>query len=118
MWLDTNHHLQAGLFGSITNPIPSLGNLQGGLTSLISRVILLLFTIAGLYVMLNFILAGYKFLTASGNAQKVGEAWAQIWQSILGLVIIAASLLLITVISWILFQDPTFILNPKIYGPD
>lgn len=73
--------------------------------------------IGGLYAFLNLIIAGYDFLSASGDQKIFAKAWAKIWQSMLGLLIMLASFLLAAIFGQLLFGDPTAILNPKIYGP-
>jgi len=72
--------------------------------------------VAGLWVLLNLITAGFDYITA-GDAkanQKVNE---KITNSVLGLSIIVASHIIIAVISLLLFGRADFILNPEICGP-
>ena len=87
----------------------------GGLTGLISRVIALLLVIGGLFVLINLIIAGYLYI--QGGPQNMTNAWNKIWQSLLGIIIISAALLLTAIISWFVFGDPTFILTPTIPTP-
>lgn len=88
-----------------------------GLTTLITNVVLLLIVIAGLYVFINIILAGYMFISSGGEPKGVAAAWAKIYQSLIGLVLVSAAILITMVISLIFFDDATFILNPIIRGP-
>ena len=88
-----------------------------GLIFLFNSILRLLIVIAGIYALLNFILAGYSFIGASGDPKKIDAAWAKIWQSMIGLLIIVISFALAAVISKLLFGDAGAILNPKIYGP-
>lgn len=104
------------LFGAIEFPFNNFRSLEnGGLTDLISRSIILAMTVGGLFVLANMILAGYSFL--QGQPDSMAKATTRIYLSILGLIIISASLLGTTIVSWFLFGDPTFILNPKIPTP-
>ncbi|MBP8591025.1 hypothetical protein KBI33_00965 [Candidatus Shapirobacteria bacterium] len=110
--------LLAGIVGEITPPITSYPDIeQGGLGSFLNNILKLVTTVAGLFALFNFIMAGYGYMSANGDEKKIQQAWAKIWQSLLGLVIVAASFLIAALAGWILFKDPTFIINPKIYGP-
>jgi hypothetical protein len=88
-----------------------------GLIPFLNAIIKLLIVIAGLYAFLNIILAGYGFLTASDDPKKMTAAWAKIWQSALGLVVIAGSFVLAAILGYLIFGDPAAILRPTIYGP-
>lgn len=88
-----------------------------GLSQFISALVWAAISIGGLYTFMNLILAGYQFLTSGADPKNVSNAWAKIYQSLIGLTILALSLLLAAVISLIIFKDPLFILSPKFYGP-
>lgn len=104
--------------GSVTNPLVKYGSIQdNGLTNFFTNIIRLVFVVAGIYAFINFILAGFAYMTAGGDAKKLDAAWAKIWQSLLGLVIIVGSFALISLVSLIIFGDASYILNPVIYGP-
>lgn len=109
------------IVGSSINAPTKYGGLTadagGGLILLFSNILKLVFVAAGIYAFVNFILAGFGYMTAAGDSKALTAAWSRIWQSLLGLVIIVGSFALISLISYILFGNPTFILNPKIYGP-
>lgn len=115
------------IFGEI-NPPPSVlkwGNFFGyeagavpGLVPFLNTIVKLLIVVAGLYAFFNIILAGYAFLSAGGEDPKKFEAaWAKIWQSLIGLIFVAASFVLAAIFGYIIFGDYTAILNPKITGP-
>lgn len=110
------------IFGGITPPaaiqkFSSDGN-PSGLIDLFNNILRLLIVVGGLYALLNFILAGYAFMSASGDPKKVELAWAKIWQSMVGLFIIAASFALAALMGKLLFGNTTAILKPTIYGPE
>ena len=108
----------AGVVGKISPPITSYPSLEeGGLGIFLSNILRLITMVGGLFALFNFIMAGYGYMSANGDEKKVQQAWAKIWQSLLGLGIIAASFLIAALAGWIFFKDPTFIINPKIYGP-
>ena len=93
------------------------GEVGGGLGNFLNNVLMLITTVAGLFALFNFIMAGYGYMSANGDEKKVQQAWAKIWQSLLGLGIVATSFIIAALVGWIFFKDPTFIINPKIYGP-
>lgn len=104
-------------FGCITPPV--VGPLSDPVTGLIpfmNRILILMVTVAGIYAFFNIIIAGYGFLGAGGDVKKIASAWDKIWQSALGLVIVAGSFVLAAILGWLIFHDPTAILSPKIYG--
>lgn len=107
-----------GLFGPITPPLdnpyftdPKPG---AGLFLFISNLFKLAGLIGGLYMILQFIMAGYDYMSANGDAKKIEAAGTKIWQSILGMVIIASAFILAGVVERITGIP---ILTPKIYGP-
>jgi hypothetical protein len=106
-------------FGGITPPpgVSRYGDLYPGVGGFISNIIRLLVIVAGLYTFFNLILAGYQFISAGGNPKQVTAAWSQIWQSLVGLIIVAAAFLVAAIIGLVVFQDAGFILKPVIYGP-
>lgn len=116
--------LASDIFGEITNPwgpgaldvpYPTAGG--GGLLALFNNLLKLIVVVAGLFSFINIIIAGYGFMSAGGNPEKVAAAWNKIWQSLLGLLVVGASFILAAVFGWLIFGDPTAIINPTIYGP-
>ena len=113
------------IIGGVTPPpgikdwmaIPNAGEGAPGLIPFFNALLKLLIVVAGLYALLNLVLAGFQFISAGGDPKNVEKAWSKIWQSLVGLLIVAASFLLAALFGWILFKDPGAILNPKIYGP-
>ena len=106
------------IFGRVTAP-PSGYFLAtgGGIVAFISVIVKLLIVIAGLYMLFNIIFAGYQFISAGGDQKSVEAAWGKIWQSLVGLLIVAGSVMLAALFGWILFGDTSAILSPKIYTP-
>lgn len=90
----------------------------GGLVGFLNNIIKFVTIAAGLFAMINFILAGYGIMSSSGDPEKLSKAQNKIWYSIIGLVLIVAAFTFATVIGWVVFHDPTIIINPKIYGPN
>jgi hypothetical protein len=87
-----------------------------GLIPFISVLIRIATIVAGLYVLFNFLTAGYDYITAGDTKanQKVRE---KLTMSIIGLIIIVASYTLVALLSYILFGNPAYILSPTLTGP-
>jgi hypothetical protein len=112
----------SNLIGSVDSPLPAaykgVTSAQGGgLILFITNIIRLLFVGAGVFAFINLIIAGYQYMSAGGDAKAIGNAFARIWQSLLGLILVAGSFALAALFGYLLFGDAGFILNPKIYGP-
>jgi len=104
------------LFGSVDSPYTGRYNsAQGqGLFLLISNLFKLISVVAGLYFVFQMIMAGYLYLSAEGDAKKVLAAQTKVWQSAVGLVIIAAAFILAAIAEKFTGLK---ILNPILYGP-
>ena len=112
-----NNLLTQNPFGTIAPPSPLAkygDNPAAAIGTLIQYVIWLLIIGAGIYALINLILAGYSFMAAGDDAKKVAGAWAMIWQTMLGLAIAAGSFVLAAIFGQLIFGDPTFILNPQL----
>jgi hypothetical protein len=108
--------------GTIVNPLNKYGDAigtgnNGGLVLFITNIIRLVFVAGGVYALFNFIIAGYGWMMAAGDSKAITAAWARIWQTLLGLVIMAGSFVLAALASYIIFGDASYILNPHIWGP-
>jgi len=60
-----------------------------------------IFPIAGLILFFVFIMAGFNFLTAAGNEEKIKKAQTQITNAAIGFVIILVSFWLIKLIEYV-----------------
>jgi len=110
------------LFGEIKNPLPQLGStsyggVRTGLPSLISNIIGLIATIGGIALLINFLLAGLDFITASGDTKRIENAWKKIYMSIIGLIVIVGAFVFVGIAGKLLFGDYTALLKPKLFGP-
>ncbi len=109
------------IFGEIKPP--SGGKVGGyesgfsGMSSFIKNLIYLIFVVAGLYALLNFIMAGFEFINAGGDSSKISKAWNKIWKSLLGLIIMIAAFALAAIVGQVLFGRWDFILKPTIPTP-
>jgi hypothetical protein len=108
-----------GIFGKIELPeIFKYGSLKGGgLVNFLNNIFKLLIVVGGLYALFNIIMAGYGYMSAGDDPKKLEAAGAKIWQSLVGLLIIASAFVLAAIFGWLLFKDATLILKPKVYGP-
>lgn len=68
-----------------------------------------------IFFIVQIISAGYLYINASGDSKKTEQAWTKIWQSILGIVIIATSFVVASIVEQITGVP---ILNVKICGPN
>jgi hypothetical protein len=100
------------------SPPPSVAKFggveQGGIGNFLDIIIKFLIVGAGIYALINLVLAGYAFMSAGDDPKKMAGAWAKIWQTFLGLAVAAGAFVLAAIIGQLLFGDPTFILNPTI----
>jgi succinate dehydrogenase/fumarate reductase cytochrome b subunit len=102
------------IFGNIANPTAISSTNGSGLFTLLSNLFKLAGVVAGIFFVVQIILAGFGYLSASGDPKKTEVAFAKIWQSILGLAIVASAFVLAAVIGSLTGIN---ILNPTIYGP-
>jgi hypothetical protein len=109
------------IFGTIQSPYKgrylSGVNDPSGSIFFLNNVLKLVFTVGGILVLLNLIIAGFQFINAQGDSKAIENAWNKIWQSMVGLLIVICSFLVAGLAGMILFGDATAILKPKIYGP-
>jgi hypothetical protein len=105
-----------GPFGTITPNLGAnqiYGNLQsGGLSDFISNTLAFLAVIGGIIVFVNFILAGYQYLSANGNAQTLSNASFKMLDSLIGLLVIVSAFVIASVIGLVFFGDATYLISP------
>lgn len=109
-----------GIFGTITDPLTALGSPVGGtgpsgIVIILNSLVKFAIVVAGLYTFWNLISAGYMFMSAEGDPKAIGKAWAKIWQSLIGLLIVAGSFILAAIFGYLIFKDTGALLNPQIY---
>lgn len=108
-------------FGNITAPEAINkygGNTCGsGLIILLSNLLKLGVVIAGLFALINLMLAGFQYISAGGDAKAVGQAGEKITFSLIGLLLVAGSFLLAAIFGQLIFGSADAILKPAIYGP-
>lgn len=108
----------SSVIGTVTNPLAgSYGSVNAGLIPFFTNLLRLVFVGAGIYTFFNLITAGFQYMSAGGDVKALTAAWARIWQTLVGLLIIVGSFALASLFGYLFFGDAGFILNPKIYGP-
>jgi len=112
---------QANPFGQVSPPSglsarfgTDAGIAIGRLIGLSLRVMVIA---AGIYAVINLVLAGYSFMSAGDDSKKVAGAWAKIWQTLLGLAVSAGAFVLAGIFGQLIFNDPMFLLRPTIPEP-
>lgn len=106
------------IWGNITNPYSPNYKIPGtGIGNFLANLIRVLMVVAGIYAVFNFVLAGYGFLGAGGDPKKIADAWAKIWQTLIGLVFVFGAFIIAAIVSQILYGRPNEIFTIMIWGP-
>lgn len=107
------------IFGNVQPPpgVNKYAAAGGGLTQFISNIVKLLIVGAGIYALFNLVTAGYSFISAGGDPKKIAEAWAKIWQTLLGLLVAAGSIVLAAIFGRLIFGNANALLQITIFGP-
>jgi hypothetical protein len=106
--------------GEVQNPLANFGwgdvfgDGGAGPLDLFSNVLRLLVVVAGLFTLVNLLIAGIQYIGSSGDPKLMESAWKRIYLSFLGLILIIGSFTLAYIIGAILGID---IFNPQIYAP-
>ena len=104
----------AGIIGNISNPTKYTSTNGSGLFALLNNLFKLIGVVAGIFFVVQIIMAGFAYLSASGDPKKTETAFAKIWQSLIGLIIVTSAFIIAGFVGKITGVDP---LNPTIYGP-
>jgi len=107
-----------------TNPIGSVQppgyintDVQNGVIgNILNLFINLLIVGGGVFALVNFILAGYAFMSAGDDPKKVEGAWGKIYQTLIGLSFMAGSFVLAAIFGQLLYGDASRILSPVLPG--
>lgn len=115
-----------GVFGTIDNPFTTLGGplatagAEGqGLILILNSLVKFVIVLAGLYTFWNLIAAGFMFMSAGGDSKAIGKAWDKIWQSLIGLLLVAGSFVLAIIFGYLIFgpQNAMILIQPQIFKP-
>ena len=115
------------MFGRIINPFNTLApgvtayqNASGGgLIVILSNLSKLIIVIAGIYTLLNIILAGIGFMGAGGDPKVMQRSQERIYRSIMGLIVVAGSYIIAGVVGYIIFGQEhwNLLISPIIFSP-
>lgn len=107
------------IFGSISPP-PGVAeyNQQAGpdgigIIIFISRVIRVATIFAGVWSLVNFILAGWDYINSSGDPKAHTSVSNKLLNTVIGLALIVLSYTIAGIIGLVIFGDASYILNPK-----
>jgi hypothetical protein len=100
----------------VVNSLAPGGNISG-LQVLLTIILRSLVVGAGIYAVINFVLAGYWYLGGSGDPKKVWDATNKIWHSVIGLILAAGAFVLAAILGQILFNNPDALLQLRFFTP-
>jgi hypothetical protein len=90
---------------------------QGGIGQLLQVFFNLIIIGGGIYALFNFLLAGYAFMSAGDDPQKVSGAWKKIYQTIIGLVFLVGAFVIAALIGKIFYGSTDALIKPSIPTP-
>lgn len=104
-------------WGNVNSPYTRYSGSLLGLRNFLQNIVLTIIALAGAYAFINLVLAGLSFMSAGGSPEKIAQAWAKIWQTLLGLFIAAASFVIAGIAGQLIFGNPAALLQLRIYTP-
>ena len=109
------------VFGQIAPPpgVAAYDKAAGGmgLILFLSNLIRIVTIAGGIFVMINFLYAGWIYLSSSGDVAAHKKAADTVVYSVIGLAIIVGSYAAAALAGLIFFGDAKFIISPTICGP-
>jgi hypothetical protein len=72
---------------------------------------------AGLFMLLNLVVAGFEYISSGGNPESTSNAWRKMYMSLIGMAVIVGAYALAAVAGLLLFGEANAILSPQITGP-
>lgn len=114
-------NIGSGVIGNVIPPVAikhwslNFGSTIG-LIRFFSLLIRLIAIIAGIFAMVNFVIAGLTYIASMGNTQANINVRDRLLFSFIGLMIIVSAYTLAAIIGLIFFGDATYILNPRLEG--
>lgn len=95
----------------------NIGEDQIGILFFASRMITYITIIAGIWAFANILLAGYTYITSTGNAQTHILVRDRLTMSIMGMMLIVAVYAVAGILGTIFFGNSMYFLDPTISGP-
>ncbi len=87
---------------------------QSGLINFLSNLIQIATIVAGIWTMINFILAGWIYITSGGDSSAHEKVSSKMINSVMGLVIIALAYTIAGILGYLIFGNAGYILNPQV----
>lgn len=111
----------SAIIGGVEPPLAITGiNTESGeeigLIFFVSRVLNFANIIAGILVMLNFVVAGFTYVSSAGNSGNMAKINEKLYWSFLGMLVIVGSYTLAAIFGVVFYGDPTFIITPVLTG--
>jgi len=88
---------------------------KDGLANFLSNLISLIIIIAGIFTLINFVLAGYGYLSSNGEPQKIAAAGNKMLESLIGLIIVAAAFIIAGLIGLVVFGDQSALIDLNLF---
>jgi uncharacterized membrane protein len=108
-------------FGTI-NPPPGVDKYNQeaeiGIIIFISNMIRLATIVAGIWTLINFVLAGWIYLTNSDDPDAGSQVSQKMINTVIGLVIVVLAYSIAGLVGLLVFGDASFILNPELTTAD
>jgi hypothetical protein len=104
--------------GTIEKP-PGVEKFEGtegeiGVLNFFSVLLQVATILAGLFVLLNIVLAGYTYITSQGDSSSHEKVRLAITNSIIGLIIISVAYTIVAALGLILFGSADYFFNPQL----
>lgn len=106
-------------FGEVTppdNPIYNASVCGSGMVILANIGLKLIFVVAGIFALWKFIEAGFTFMNAGGDPQKVANGRDKMIMTFVGLLVMFGAFALAMLVGQVFLGDSSAILNPSIMG--
>ncbi len=103
----------SNIIGTIVPPA-NIPNSPVATTGFLRAIIIFIIVLSGIFSFWQIILAGFNYISASGDKAKIEIAQQKINHALIGLVIIASSFIISAIAGKILFDNAGFILDPTI----
>lgn len=104
-------------WGTVNGP-SGLGSDIDVLQQIISIVLRTMIMFAGIYTVINVLLAGYSYISAAGDPKRISDATSKIWHSVLGFIIAAGAFVLAGLIGELLYGDSNALLQLRYFSPN
>ena len=105
--------LASDFIGTVTLPA-GIPTQTTSVAPFISTIVRFILVIGGLFTLWQFLTGGLGMITGGADKGKITEAQNKITMAITGLIIMAASFLIIGIMGQLLFGNVTAILNPQL----